>query len=126
MTTSAYRPNVGPTVMEMAMEAQKIFHRNADTLVAGYLIQHPDTDPADLMIVMQHGAMGKITLSLEPKEMHVPPPKFVPDPQFKGDVDEATYAAGWNDCRAAMIAKAKVYQEVDGQMQPINQEPDHG
>ena len=28
--------------------------------------------------------------------------KSMPDPAWKGDVDEATYKAGWNDCCAAI------------------------
>jgi hypothetical protein len=36
----------------------------------------------------------------------VPTPRCVPNPDFKGDVDEATYAAGWNDFRKAMLESA--------------------
>lgn len=33
----------------------------------------------------------------------VPPPKTMPDPDWKGDVDEATYKSGWNDCVAEAL-----------------------
>lgn len=35
----------------------------------------------------------------------VPAPRFVPDQNFKGDTDQATYAAGWNDCRSDMLVR---------------------
>lgn len=33
------------------------------------------------------------------------PLKTMPDPDWKGDVDEATYKAGWNDCCAAHTSR---------------------
>jgi hypothetical protein len=34
----------------------------------------------------------------------LPEPQYMPDPNWKGDVDEATYKAGWNDCLNAIAA----------------------
>lgn len=113
--------NPPPSLSEIAIKAQEIFHKNADTLIAGFLITHPDIDPADVQLVFVSNA-GKMTLSIEPKELHVP--ETMSDAGYRvqhqlgaigdGELEDAVqYARGWNACRQAMIDQAAAARPVD-------------
>lgn len=92
-------------IVAASSKARDIFHRNSDTLIAGYLVRHPDTDPADVELVFTPETNGTIRFSIEPKELHVPA-AIGPDTPNARYIDNG-YRTGWNECRAAMIAQAK-------------------
>lgn len=95
----------GPTtLLDAVFKAKEIFHRNSDTLIAGFLVRHPDVDPADVELVFTPGTDGSIKFSIEPKELHVPP-VYVAHNDYGVE-----YANGWNACRNAMIAKSKAFR----------------
>lgn len=93
------------TMFEVIIKAKETFYQNADVMVAGFLIRHPDIDPADVELVMMPVPGEGLRFSIEPKELHVPPAMAetcAPDDEvvYSGD-----YVDGWNACREAMIAK---------------------
>lgn len=102
------------TVFDTIMRAKDIFHRNADTLIAGYLVRHPDVDPADVEIVFTPMTNGTLRFSIEPKELHVPPAKVL-----GADAASASYVEGWNDCRLEMIAKAKEFRAPEAMVSTL-------
>ena len=96
-----------PSIHELAKKAQEVFHRNIDTLVAGFLIRHPDIDPGDIILVSQATSDG-FRIYVDAKELHVPPEKS--DPEYVAfETDPAAhdaeqkYVDGWNACRQAII-----------------------
>lgn len=109
------------TVLDAVMRAKDVFHRNADTLIAGYLIRHPDVDPADVELVFTPMTNGTIKFSIEPKELHVPPAKEAdskePDPKER-QLNNA-FIEGWNFCRQAMIAKAKEFRAPEAMVSTL-------
>lgn len=108
---------------DVAHRAQETFHRNSDTLVAGYLVRHPDVDPADVELVMRVEG-STIKFRIEPKELHVPPAVDIQQeavtPFSKGEINETEYAhrvhhsQGWNACRDEMLKAAKMVKDQDG------------
>lgn len=98
-------------MQDIAQQAMETFHRNSDTMIAGFLVRNPDVDPADIELVFQTVG-GTMRFSIEPKELHVPAylPEGVPGTSDLG----ATYRDGWNDCREMMIMKAKAARAPDG------------
>ena len=70
-------------------------------------VQEPDIHQQNQQLRGQNTALD---LRCAEYEQTVQPPsdrttvamKSMPDPAWKGDVDEATYKAGWNDCCAAI------------------------
>ena len=95
------------TPLDIARRAQEIFHRNSETLIAGFLIRNPDICPEDVELVFQQVG-GSLRFSIEPKELYVPPEdNYMPDiGADQGDLDVAhrmSYSEGWNDCRQEMI-----------------------
>lgn len=92
-----------PTVEAAARAAMDLFHRNADTLVAGFLIRHPDVDPGQVTLVMRTTAEG-VEFSLKPTKLSVPEAR----PQsLQLESQDYAYNDGWNDCRAEMLAGAR-------------------
>lgn len=102
------QPNVQDQLQRQARQAMDTFHRNSDTLVAGFLIRHPDVDPAELVLVTQPVG-GSIRFSIERKVPLVPEARHVPEGDIPDDLDAAHQRSaniGWNECRAAMIEMA--------------------
>jgi hypothetical protein len=105
------------TAFDAVLKAKELFHRNADTMIAGYLVRHPNVDPATVEIVFTPMTNGTLRFSIEPKEMHVPPALRDNDP---GTSDEgATYRDGWNDCRQAMIDKAVSFRAPEAMVSTL-------
>lgn len=92
------------TPLDIARRAQEIFHRNSETLIAGFLIRNPDICPEDVELVFQQVG-GSLRFSIEPKELYVPAEK--PESTYRGDVFEndtaEAFVRGWNACRQEMI-----------------------
>lgn len=84
------------TPLDIARRAQEIFHRNSETLVAGFLIRNPDICPEDVELVFQQVG-GSLRFSIEPKEL------YVPGVARPGSDTDAAYIEGWNACRQEMI-----------------------
>lgn len=113
---------VQPSTHELAKKAMDLFHRNADTLIAGFLIRHPGIDPGDIVLVSQSTPDG-FRFYVDAKELHVPPERANPEgyvPHSEGGQTCAmAYADGWNDCRQAIIDMAKAERGGDGEFAPI-------
>lgn len=107
----------------IAQVAMHSFQRNADTMVAGFLVRNPDIDPADVDLVMTQDG-GSVRFSIQPKELYVPQEKHRemvgPEHELEeafhysavnSDEERAAYDAGevdgWNACRQAMIDATK-------------------
>ena len=84
------------TPLDIALKAQKIFHQNTETLIAGFLIRNPGVRPEDVTLVFQQVG-GNLRFSVEVKEL------YVPDPITHGSDTDAAYVEGWNACRQDMI-----------------------
>lgn len=97
----------------IAQVAMHNFQRNADTLVAGFLVRNPDIDPADVELVMSSTG-GNMRFSIEPKELHVP--AEIPE----DDCRDVFYKDGWNDCRQAMIDGAKKARPADAMVATLD------
>lgn len=105
-------------VVDAAVKAANIFHNNCDTLVAGFLIRHPDVHPGDVDLVFTPLPNGALRFGLEVKELHVPPALAEGDP---GTQDlGATYRDGWNACRQAMIDTTKAARPPEADVQPLD------
>lgn len=98
---------------DVATKAMETFHRNSDTMVAGYLVRHPDVDPADVALVCRV-EKGVFTFRIEPKELHVPPAINESSAPEGEALHHSEYVIGWNACRDAMIAQAKMVKDQDG------------
>ena len=96
-----------PTAHEMARRAQEVFHQNIDTLVAGFLIRHPEIDPSTVRINMQATTDG-MSAFVTPVQIPIPEAKEVPGtvgPVTMFDAaGEQAFCLGWNACRDALIA----------------------
>lgn len=90
-----------PTVHEVAKQALDLFHRNADTLVAGFLIRNPDIDPGDIVLVSQATPTG-FRFYVEAKELHVPGEAEY-GIEILGKAMPDDWVNGWNACRQAVI-----------------------
>lgn len=91
--------NPPPSVHELARKAQDLFNRNIDTLVAGFLVRHPDVDPGAVELVMQTTPDG-MRFGIAIKEVFVP----AKAPQVSSPSDhEKSYGQGWDACRQNMI-----------------------
>lgn len=103
-----------PSVHEVTREAMRVFHQNTDTLIAGFLIRHPEIDPGDIVLVTQATPDG-FRVFVDAKELHVPKSKDI-DTGHQQDND---YARGWNACRQAVIDMTKKYQGGDAEFASI-------
>lgn len=106
------------TVFEAAMMAKELFNKNADTLVAGFLIRNPHINPGDIELVYQQTKDG-MRFSVEAKELHVP----VARSTDTGYAHDNGYAKGWNACRQAVI-DMKAERKRGAQVAPLGTE--HG
>lgn len=115
-------------ILDGATKARAIFEKNVDTHIAMFLIKHPDVDPADVEIVFTPGAGGKIKFSIEPRELHVPPARKVESLQTPDG--EAAYtdefSNGWNACRDAMIAQAKMVRAPEAMVSTLAESMPNG
>ena len=106
------------TIFEAAQKAQDVFHRNVDTLVAGFLIRNPHIDPGDVEMIFQPGPGGVLRFTIEAKELHVPT-------AIQSGEASQEYMEGWNACRQAMIDT--VYHRSESSMStPLTLETDNG
>jgi len=110
-------------VSDIAKKAMDVFHANSETIIAAYLIRHPDVDPADVEVVMSM-EKSEFRCRVEPRELHVPPfralmslddflsqhPCLKPEDYEK----ERLVTRGWNECRAQMLEAAKAAKDGDG------------
>lgn len=110
-------PKPKPTVHEVAKQAMDLFHRNADTLVAGFLIRNPDIDPGDIVLVSQATPTG-FRFYVDAKELHVPPEAEY-GTGILGKVMADDWVNGWNACRQHVIAMAKDQRGGDAEFAPI-------
>jgi hypothetical protein len=72
------------TILSMAQRAKAAFERNIDTIVAAFLIRHPDVDPAEVELVMEPG---------EKMQFYLRKRGGVKLPEYMRDGDK-----GWNAC----------------------------
>jgi hypothetical protein len=122
-------------VTELAMKAKEIFETNVNTLVAMFLIRHPDIDPADVILRIAPGAGGKMDFSIEPKGLHVPEERYRPltgpeHDQVQAWTSAATpaennaydtgFVDGWNSCRLSMIASTEAAIPFDSMNTPLS------
>lgn len=111
----------GPvTLLDAVIKAKEIFHKNADTLIAGFLVRHPDVDPADVELVFTPGTDGTIKFTIDMKELHVP---AVADdevePFMGGDMNKA-YREGWNAARDWVIQQAKTIRAPEAMVSTLD------
>lgn len=92
----------GDTLYSVAQRAKETFSRNIDTLVAGFLIRHPDVLPGEVELVMRMGEDRSLNIQIErkggirfPEEMHA---GQMPDgpTEIIGDRFNEGVAHGWN------------------------------
>lgn len=59
--------NRGDTLFSVAQNAKAIFERNVDTMVAGFLIRHPDVLPGEIELVLRMGEDRSLNIVIERK-----------------------------------------------------------
>lgn len=95
----------GQTLFSVAQNAKAVFERNIDTMVAGFLIRHPDVLPGEIELVMRPGEDRSLVFQIERKGgIQYPEERGVPA-LADGSV-ATTYdvglAEGWNACLQAV------------------------
>lgn len=79
------------TLLSVAQRAKDAFARNIDTLVAGFLIRHPDVLPGEVELVMRHGEDRALHITIERKGGI----RF-PEELSVADGTDERVAHGWN------------------------------
>lgn len=57
----------GQTLFSVAENAKNVFERNIDTIVAAFLIRHPDVLPGEIELVMRPGDDRSLHIQIERK-----------------------------------------------------------
>jgi hypothetical protein len=94
----------GNTLFSVARHAKETFERNIDTIVAAFLIRHPDVLPNEIELVMRPGDDRALHFTIERKG-GIRFPEELPEGEFDPNADDqddtgADYAKGvahgWN------------------------------
>lgn len=91
----------GDTLFSAAQKAKDTFSRNIDTLVAAFLIRHPDVLPGEIELVMRMGDDRSLNIQIERKG-GIRFPEEIPEPTSNPGDGEAMdeynrgTAHGWN------------------------------
>lgn len=101
---------------ETSREAREIFQKNADTIVAGFLVRHPDVDPSDIRLIYEIiGSTMRFRVEYLP--LHVPPVRHdfetVDGTAYTVDEEQA-HNSGWNAARQWVLDQAQSAIAPDG------------
>lgn len=89
----------GDTLFSVAQNAKAIFERNVDTMVAGFLIRHPDVLPGEIELVLRMGEDRSLNIVIERKGGIQFPSELGPslvEPEDKEYDYERGVVHGWN------------------------------